>query len=287
MTARLLLALALLLNMAGPVHAQWTNQPSHLGVISDWPFSSLAGNGWADNGGNHLIASDGTAPQSPANVYQQVFYTGMSAGISPAGDSFTFPTPASEAYVGFWWKPSAGFENHPVLTKILFLSDTNGNPIFFYMAGAGPSVQIGMQYQNSDIDNSHISGFPGIPGTFDIGGGQSVTLGQWAKLELYVKRSTTTTSRDGIFRYWVNGVLAREFTNMNFRPYNFAYVPIVPIWGGTSGNKTRTDYFSYDHIRIATNNCPAPCSGGGGGSSPPPPPPAPLPPNKPTNLRVQ
>lgn len=286
MRSRLLLALATMLGVASPAHAQWANQPSGLSVISDWPFSSLAGNGWQDDRGNHLIASDGTAPQSPSNVYQQVFYTGMPAGISPAGDSFTFPAPASEAYVGFWWKPSAGFENHPVLTKILFLSTTQTNPIFFYMSGSGPSVRIGMQYQNGTIDNSHISGFPGTIGTFDIGGGEFVTLGQWAKLELYVKRSTTTTSRDGIFRYWVNGVLAREFTNMNFEPYAFNYIPIAPIWGGTGGTKTRTDTFSYDHIRIASNNCPAPCSGGSGGGTAPPPPP-PLAPNRPTNLRVQ
>ena len=186
MRSRLLLALATMLVVASPAHAQWANQPSGLSVISDWPFSSLAGNGWQDDRGNHLIASDGTAPQSPSNVYQQVFYTGMPAGISPAGDSFTFPAPASEAYVGFWWKPSAGFENHPVLTKILFLSTTQTNPIFFYMSGSGPSVRIGMQYQNGTIDNSHISGFPGTIGTFDIGGGEFVTLGQWAKLELYV-----------------------------------------------------------------------------------------------------
>lgn len=232
----------------------WTNEPAGANVVTDWGWPTLTGSGWHDEGGSTGVASDGTAPLSPSSVLQQTFNTGMPAGISPGNNWFAFPQPAKEVYIGFWWKANAGFENHPVLTKILFLSDTNGNPIFFYMAGAGPSVRIGMQYQNSDIDNSHISGFPGVPGTFDIGGGQSVTLGSWAKLELYVKRSTTPTSRDGIFRYWVNGVLAREFTNMNYRPYDFASVPIVPIWGGTGGSKTKTDYFSYDHIHISLPN---------------------------------
>lgn len=61
MRSRLLLALATMLVVASPAHAQWANQPSGLSVISDWPFSSLAGNGWQDDRGNHLIASDGNS----------------------------------------------------------------------------------------------------------------------------------------------------------------------------------------------------------------------------------
>lgn len=232
----------------------WTNEPAGANVVTDWGWPTLTGSGWHDEGGSTSVASDSTAPLSPSSVLQQIFYTGMPAGISPGNDWYAFPQPAKEVYVGFWWKPSAGFENHPVLTKILFLSTTQTNPIFFYMSGTGPSVRIGMQYQNGTIDNSHLSGFPGVIGTFDIGGGQSVQLGAWAKLELYVKRSTTPTSRDGIFRYWVNGVLARDITNMNFESYDFASVPIVPVWGGTGGTKTKTDYFSYDHVHISTPN---------------------------------
>jgi len=258
---RLATFVAVLTLCAGLVGAQqshaagvWTNEPVGATVLTDWGWPSLTGSGWHDEGGGTSVASDGTAPLSPSSVLQQTFNTGMPAGISPGNNWYAFPQPAKEVYIGFWWKANAGFENHPVLTKILFLSTTQSNPIFFYMAGAGPSVRIGMQYQNSTIDNGVVAGYPGVVGTIDIGGNQYVTLGSWVKLELYVKRSTTPTSKDGIFRYWVNGVLAREITTMNFETYDFASVPIVPIWGGTGGTKTRTDYFSYDHIHISLPN---------------------------------
>lgn len=249
----------------------WTNEPAGATVLTDWGWPSLTGSGWHDEGGGTSVASDGTAPLSPSSVLQQTFYTGMPAGISPGNSWYAFPQPTKEVYVGFFWKVNAGFQQHSSnLTKILFLSTTQSNPLFFYMGGPqGSSYQIGMQYQNSTIDNSHISGYPGIIGTFNIGGSQSVTAGAWARIELYVKRSTTASSKDGILRFWVNGALAREFTNMNFEPYDFASVPIVPVWGGVGGTKSQTDYFWYDHIHISSPQ------GGATTDQPPGPPAAP------------
>lgn len=262
--------------------SQWPNEPSGATVITDWQFNSLSGNGWVDNGGNHGIVSDSSAPLSPGNVYQQNFYVGMQAGISPAGDSFLFPSPSREVYLGFWWKASVGFQQHGSnRTKILFLSDTGGNPLFFYMGGAVGSSRysIGMQHQNSDICNGDIAGYPGICGTWDIGSGEMFNLGEWVKIELYVKQSTTTTSQDGILRYWVNGVLARSFTTWNSGQNPFNSVPIVPIWGGVGGIVSTPGTFSYDHIHVSIPNCSGSCGVTSGGGSV-------KPPSKPSNLKI-
>ena len=250
------------------------HEPTGSSVLTDWPFNSLTGSGWGDAGGSHAIVSDGTAPESPSNVYRQTFYTGMPAGISPANDYYQFPGTTREVFLCFWWQASAGYQQHGSnRTKIIFLSDTGGNPLFFYMGGAqnGPPgvYYIGMQHQNSDICNDHLSGFPGICGTWDIASGQTFTAGQWVQLELHARLSTTTTSKDGVLEYWVNGALGRRFTNWNSGQNPFSSVPIVPIWGGVGGTKTQTDYFSYDHMRISVQNCPAPCGSPTGDTTPP------------------
>ena len=249
----------------------WTNEPASASQITDWGFSTLTGPGWGDEGGSVSIGSDSSAPLSPSTVLQHQFYVGMPAGISPGNTWYLFPQPSPAVYLGFWWKASVGFQQHGSnRTKIVFLSDTGGNPLFFYMGGAqGSSYYIGMQHQNSDICNDHLSGYPGICGTWDIPSGATIYPGQWAKIELYVKKSTTRTSKDGILRYWVNGVLAREFTTMNFGQNLFSSVPIVPIWGGVGGTVTTPGTFSYDHMHVSIP------SGGASSDQPPGPPAAP------------
>ncbi len=230
----------------------WSNEPANFKVASDWGFDALNGGGWHDQGGSVSVVPDSTAPVSPNSVLQQRFYKGMEAGISP-GNNWTSFNPTGEVYLGFFWKVNVGFQQHGSnRTKIIFLSDTGGNPLFFYMGGVqGESYSIGMQHQNSDICNDHLSGYPGICGTWDIPSGEYFNTGEWVKIELYVKKSTTTTSKDGILKYWVNGRLARSISNWNSGQNLFASVPIVPIWGGVGGVKMHEDYFWYDHIRIS------------------------------------
>lgn len=230
----------------------WANEPANFKVVSDWGFDSLNGGGWHDEGGAVSIVSDPTAPISKSNVLQQKFFDGMVAGVSP-GNNWTVFQPSREVYLGFYWKANPGFQQNPAnITKIIFLSDTGGNPFFFYMGGAPGSetYTIGMQQQGG-ICNDHLSGFPGICGTWDMGSEERFKPGEWVKIELYVKMSTSESSKDGTLRYWVNGKLGREFTTMNFGQNLLTSVPIVPIWGGVGGVKSGDDYFWYDHIHIS------------------------------------
>jgi hypothetical protein len=54
-----------------------------------------------------------------------------------------------------------------------------------------------------------------------------LTVGAWTKLEAYVKASTTSTSRDGIVRWWVNGVPAGSYTNLNYGAGGLERVGVV------------------------------------------------------------
>jgi len=59
-------------------------------------------------------------------------------------------------------------------------------------------------------------------------------------------------SRDGVTRWWVDGVLDGAYTNLQmpadagFVEYDFA-----PIWGGLGGSKSETDFFWFDHAHIS------------------------------------
>ncbi len=249
--------------------AVWPNEPAGATVITDWGFNTITGSGWHDEGGDTGIVSDSTAPLSPGNVLQQRFSIGFAGGISPGNDWYVF-TPTREIYLGFWWKANAGWQAHPTgINKLIFVSTEDGsNPFVLMMYGQNP-YSLAFVYQNIGIDNSHISGFPGVTGTVLWPGGASLVPGNWYRIELYMKLSTTSTSLDGIIKWWANGVQAGNLTTVNFAQAGFSSVPIVPIWGGTGSSKTQTDYFWYDHIHLSLP------SGGTTSDQPPGPPAAP------------
>lgn len=269
----LLLILLVSLPLPAVAWAACANEPAGSAVQTDWPFNTFTGSGWTQpNGvGSADIFSDGSAPVSPSNVYRQIFYNGMMAGGSPAELYYNYPTLSREIYVCFRWKASTNFEQHGSgRTKIAFVSDTGGNPLFFYLGGGPPGNvhMVGMQHQGGQC-NGHISGFPGTCGTWDMAGSTYFDGGNWVEVEGFFKMSTTGSSQDGILRFWVNGILQHSYTNWNSNQALYNGTPIVPIWGGVGGVKTQTDTFSYDHWKVSVPNCASPCGSGGGDTTPP------------------
>lgn len=249
-----------------------SHEPAGMTQITNWPFNTLSGSGWSNDGGNHSIVSDPAAPLSPPNVYQQTFASGMPGGISPAGESYAFSSTSREVYLRFWWKANAGWQAHPSgINKIVFVSTQDGqNPFVLLMYGTNP-YNLAFVYQNTGIDNGALVGFPGVSGTALFSGSAALTPGNWYQIELYMKLSTTTTSQDGILQWWANGVPSGNYTTVNYGQSPFSSLSIYPIWGGVGGTKTQTDFFQYDHMYVSI----------GQSSSPPPPPP---PPPSPTDV---
>ncbi|OLB64223.1 MAG: hypothetical protein AUH96_09910 [Nitrospirae bacterium 13_2_20CM_2_61_4] len=66
------------------------------------------------------------------------------------------------------------------------------------------------------------------------------------------RMSTTSTSRDGIVRWWVNGTLVGDYSTVNFDvAHAFDEFHFSPTWGGIGSSKTEEDYFWYDHVRLS------------------------------------
>jgi hypothetical protein len=241
--------------------AQWPNEPNPFTLINDWGHNSIVGNGWTDvyntTGFQTTIVSDATAPLSPNNVLQQRFPAGLIGGNGGGGgNTLYFGTTYPNVYWGFWMKVPVGFQNHHVATKIGWLHTRKGNTpstneLFFGLVGSG-SYYIDANYQNTDTDNSHMGG--GVSGTIKInpsGGGGGITAGQWFRFETYFQPSTSPTSRNGVWKVWVDGVNTINVTNMNTQRILPDAVSHITIWGGTGGTMTNNNFLYWDHSRVS------------------------------------
>lgn len=238
------------------------------------------------------IISDGSAPLSPPNVVDSAMYLPSTTGgvwlewYNNAG--------TREIYIRARIKIGANYScSMAGSTKLMFLrayenlaggTGTNGLLTF---AGCDDVRTLRWQHNTGGLNNGHICGgdsFGAIcqpnvgPGTF--------VRGQWFDLEFCTRASTTTTSRDGVVWWAVNGVMAGRYTTVNYGTMVANEWAMNQAWDGINQGFTTDSHIYVDHLTISL-----PPSGGclsvAGGGSPAPPPPPPLPPNKPTNLRVQ
>jgi hypothetical protein len=236
------------LTVTSPTGGAWPNEPAGMTLLTDEPFGAMTENGWnqvqrqTTNGSGLAVSNDASAPVSPASVLTFKYAAGYQAGSEPGAEYFIPPTPVKETYMGFWWKASNPWQFHPSgVNKITFLFTAVDNIyLMMYDDGAGPTIQVEPQLLN---DVRRLA--PNVTAT-------RVTLGTWHQIEWYVKQSTTGTSRDGVVRWWVDGVLQGEYTDlqMSVNP-GFIEYTIAPTWGGIGGTKSETDYYWYDHYHVS------------------------------------
>lgn len=290
MTHRLtsiMIALALLLASAASAQAQaWPNEPSGGTVLTDQSFSCLVCNGWIAEGSS--LTTDATAPLSPSSVMQQRFGPGLVGGTSPGYAAFPIGAPKRELYFAFKWKPSSNWTGSPMGggQKISFMIPQSDWLMVMLLT---PQKKITAYFSNwGGVSNCSLPGYGDCPGTrivYANVNNPTITMGEWHTIEYYIKVSTSTTSQDGILRWWIDGQLAANFTNVNYPQYGIVEAKLDATWGENGDVKSDTTYFWFDHVRVVAGGT----SSGGGGTSPPPPPPPPpsppSPPNAPTLLR--
>lgn len=258
----------------------WTNEPAGSTALLDCPFSSAPKLcGIVDVYSSSFQDTDFAAPVSPPGVLRSTIYAGNSSGGMQIG--INFPQTYREMYVGLMWRTNPQFEGRTVVNKLFFVRGPNYNG-FFGMDGGPAQGQSNFYlmfgHNTSGLDNSHTCGGGGLICYPNVGSGVLVR-GTWTKLEAYIKASTTATSRDGIVRWWVNGALAGNYTNMNYSPTGLNDWTWSETWDGFVKPVPTVDWSHYlDHLHISIPNC---GSAGCGGPIPPPPsptPPSPTPP---------
>ncbi|WHZ21043.1 MAG: hypothetical protein OJF47_000155 [Nitrospira sp.] len=250
----------------------WTNEPAGAAVVLDCPFNSVSGCGVLDAYSSSRIASDSSAPISATNVVQSTIYAGNSSG----GMQLNYVTPQvnRQMYVGLMWRTNSAFFGRQVANKLFFVRGPASNGFFGLMGGPGGGNAQGSPFflffgpNASNVDNSHTCGGGGFTCFPNVSSGQTSPAGTWFKLEAYLKASTTNTSQDGIVRWWVNGVLAGNYTNMNISSAGLNEWVWSETWDGTVNPVPTVDWSHFiDHLHISI-------PGGGGSVDQPPGPPA-------------
>lgn len=224
---------------------------------------------------NARIVSDGSAVRSPSNVLEYSIAAGATAGGGTV--EYALPGLYDSIYEGFYIKTSDPFEGMTNLgNKIAGFWNEDGTPLAGIMGSQlfGP-YQVGITME-IPWDNCHLpnNGCWG-PGTINIvpntGNSGSYSLGQWHLYEIFMRRSSSATSRDGIVKIWLDGTLVIDVNELNM-PGRFYATYFTPAWDGSIKPVSSSFWHHYDHVRIATcSNCTFPNSGP---VPPPPPPPA-------------
>ena len=68
-----------------------------------------------------------------------------------------------------------------------------------------------------------------------------------------MRYSSNPSSRDGVVRWWLDGVPQGEYTDLQMPPdAGFTQYTIRPVWGGGEGDtKKQRDSFAYGRVHIS------------------------------------
>lgn len=197
---------------------------------------------------------------------KSAIYAGNSSGGMQIG--IGFPQTHREMFMGLMWRTNPEFYGRIVHDKMFFLRGPQTNAYFGMRACPGcTSRQLGWGFNAANADNSHTCADSGL-WCYPNVGSPAITIGQWTKIEVYLKSSTTMTSRDGIVRWWINGVLAGNYTNVNHAPYGLNDWTWSETWDGYVNPAPSANWSHYiDHLHVSIP--------GGTSTDSPPGPPAP------------
>jgi hypothetical protein len=63
--------------------------------------------------------------------------------------------------------------------------------------------------------------------------------------------NTTSDPPNGICRWWLDGQLIGDYTNVRYPSDPLFVYKVAPVFGGNGRPKTETDYYWYDHIHLS------------------------------------
>jgi hypothetical protein len=190
------------------------------------------------------IERDGTAPFSPPHLLRIVFTPDMARDSEPSVHWIGLMKP-TEVYAGWWMKVSRKWSCSPAgCGKLTFLLPDSAN-------GSG------LTYSNlAGVDGSH---YVNVATTWPSTGYRfwdpnvtktPVADGRWYRIEWYVKWASSADARDGILRWWVNGVLNGDYSDVPFPTVRgfveFQHAPTL------QNAPAAEQYMDIDHTYVST-----------------------------------
>jgi hypothetical protein len=224
----------------------WPNEPSGFVQVNDQPWNLLTGNAW-----NYLrraasknadIVTDTSAPFSPLNVLRMIFTTDMGSDREPGVHWMSLPG-LKEVYTAWWLKVSPNWNCSPAgCGKMTFLFATGGGNVYTTIlnpdSGMGPPFRVGLRPQWGGYDFNLT---PNVTTTL-------ISPGEWRRIEFYYKYESSPGAGDGIIRWWVDGVLNGNYTNIRYPTEGFVEFQYAP----TLQNAPPAEQYMYiDHTRVS------------------------------------
>lgn len=225
-----------------------TDSPPSYPVLSRNPLAALNALGWRttdDSDGLLGIATALGALLNAPGVMQFTYPVGFVGGAAPATEYFDFP-PAKHFYASFAWKANADWQGHESdVNKLAFVYQSEGigdTYICFYGAPGGPyELRVALEFVNADRRDFLVPNVSNVP----------VALGSWHQIEWQVEYNTATNPANGIVRWWMDGKLIGQYTDVLFPVMGVREFQLSPTWGGVGGVKTQTDYFWYANALLS------------------------------------
>jgi len=218
----------------------------------------MQSNGWnylrrTSNTDDNIVA-DPTALFSASNVLRIVFTGGCCTDAEPSVHWISLST-VKEIYTAWWMKISPNWEPNPAGGgKITFLWTNNSTGQVYtnlyhpcsYPEVCGQTVQ-GAPYKigaNTEWGPyGQMIWYPNVTTTW-------VTPGTWYRVEFYYRWETTPgSSGDGIIRWWVDGILNGNYTNVHYpSAAGFSQFEFAP----TKQRVGVEQYMYIDHAYVST-----------------------------------
>lgn len=231
-----------------PVTGAWPNEPAGFTLLNDQPWNLLTGNGWnylrRSSSKDATIVTDTTAPLSPLNALRMVFTTDMQRDSEPSVHWMGL-SGVKEIYTAWWMKVSPNWSCSAAgCGKLTFLFTSTGGQVYTNIyhppSSTGPPFQVGANTEWAPYGQR--IWLPNVTTTL-------VHPGQWHRIEFYYRWETTPgVSQDGIIRWWVDGVLNGNHTNVHYPSSSFNEFQFAPT---LQSPPPAEQYMYIDHTRVS------------------------------------
>lgn len=275
------------------------NEPAGSVTMLNWDCSTTDANGqlWELYPGSAQIGSDAGDPVSPSGVTQSILYPNAVHGgqqtIWPKNTATALPL--REMYVALTWKCNSDFEGNVVGNKLFFVAAQDwtyglqpSNGVFVMQGPRYGPWQLNFSHNTGSLNNVHVCGADNIGNTCFGSNAVPLVRNTWYTIEVYLKASSTATSRDGAVKAWINETQVINVTNLNYSGVvnqfqinhtwdgSFGYQPYNASTNPLGRDSSKMWVHSFGHVYISAPNW--------NGSAPPPPPPPPPPDEQPNGL---
>jgi len=230
------------------------NEPAGFTLISERTFLAKVEQGWTDRGDANFTIETITGAPDGSTVGQALFPAGFVAGSAPILTERATPGGLHQLYLRFWIRFSANWVGQQAAINKIFFIFIHAQPSVFLNAqgaGSAPLVPVintqaapGLPPPASPNDRLNPNVVPGI----------TLNRGQWHKWEVLLI-ANTPGQFNGTARWWIDGVLVGNHTNVGFSDVGesnvWELVRWNPTYGGGGGSVPANQTQQMDHVRIS------------------------------------